>query len=139
MVKFELLEKTKQLYVLLVLTKCNSITIRFDLWILKGVHDVLTFVIDFLRVDWKPKHMITIGLFEVVEISWQVLVINLIELLNHGLKTQIVIHERWKVNLTNNYICEKWMVNECYIKIYCDLWNFGLGRNFSSELFLACL
>jgi hypothetical protein len=38
--------------------------------------------------------MITIGLFEVIEISWQVLVINLVELLNHGLKTQIVTHER---------------------------------------------
>jgi hypothetical protein len=37
----------------------------------------------------------------------------LIELLNHGLKTQIVTLERWRVNLTNNYICEKLMVNEC--------------------------
>jgi hypothetical protein len=62
--------------------------------VLKGIHDVLTFVIDFLGVDWQPKHMITIGLFEVIEISWQVLVINLIELLNHGLKTQIVTLER---------------------------------------------
>jgi hypothetical protein len=41
-------------------------------------------------VDWQPKHMITIGLFEVIEISWQILELNLIKLFHHGLKTQIV-------------------------------------------------
>jgi hypothetical protein len=31
MVKFELVEKTKQLYILPISTKCNYIIIRFDL------------------------------------------------------------------------------------------------------------
>jgi hypothetical protein len=47
----ELVEKIKQLYVLLVLAKFNFAT-SFDLWMSKGVHDIFAIVINFLRVDW---------------------------------------------------------------------------------------
>ncbi len=53
----ELVEKTKQSYVLLVLEKINFAT-SFDLWMSKGVHDIFAIVINFLRVDWQPKHVI---------------------------------------------------------------------------------
>jgi hypothetical protein len=43
-------EKTKQLYVLLALTKCHSTTTSFDMWMSKG-HDVFALVINFLDVD----------------------------------------------------------------------------------------
>ncbi len=36
-----LLEKTKQLYVLLVLVECHSTTASFDLWMSKVKHDIL--------------------------------------------------------------------------------------------------
>jgi hypothetical protein len=43
----ELVEKTKLLYVLLVLIKFNFVT-SFDLWMSKGVHDIFAIVINFL-------------------------------------------------------------------------------------------
>jgi len=58
-----LVEKIKQTYLLLLLEKCHSIITSFDLWILKGVHNVFALVIIFLGFNWKPKH-VTIGLFE---------------------------------------------------------------------------
>lgn len=36
----DLIEKTKQTYVLLVLTNCAVVITSFDLWISKGEHDV---------------------------------------------------------------------------------------------------
>jgi hypothetical protein len=45
-------EKTKQLYVLLVLANFNFATKSFDLWMSKGVHDIFAIVINFLRADW---------------------------------------------------------------------------------------
>jgi hypothetical protein len=34
----------------------------------KGAHDIFALVINFLRIDWQPKHVI-IKLFEVSEIT----------------------------------------------------------------------
>ncbi len=36
----ELVEKTKQIHVLLALAKCNFLIMNFDLWMSKGVHDI---------------------------------------------------------------------------------------------------
>jgi len=47
--------KKKQLYVLLAMVDCYSITISFDLRISKGVDDIFAFVINFLGVDWQLK------------------------------------------------------------------------------------
>jgi hypothetical protein len=46
-----LVEKTKQLCVLLTLEECHFITVSFDLWMSKGGHDIFALVINFLRDD----------------------------------------------------------------------------------------
>ncbi len=40
-----------------------SIIATFDLWMSKGALDTFALVINFLTLDWEPKH-VTIGLFE---------------------------------------------------------------------------
>jgi hypothetical protein len=47
----KLVEKTKQLYVLPTIKKCNFVTTSLDLWISKGAHDICALVINFLGVD----------------------------------------------------------------------------------------
>jgi hypothetical protein len=77
-----LLEKTKQVgYVLPTLTKCHSTTSSYDLWMSKAGHDVFALVINFLGVDWQPKH-ITLGLAEPIDINGQTLTKNLTKLLD---------------------------------------------------------
>jgi hypothetical protein len=46
-----IMEKTKQTYALPILKECHSTIASFDLWMLKGVHDVFFLVIIFLRSD----------------------------------------------------------------------------------------
>jgi hypothetical protein len=46
----ELVEKTKQLYVLIVLANCYSIT-SFDFWMSKGAYDIFALVISLLGFD----------------------------------------------------------------------------------------
>ncbi len=46
------MEKIQQLYVLLALTKCHSVTTSFDLWMSKVGHDVFALVTTILSVDW---------------------------------------------------------------------------------------
>jgi hypothetical protein len=47
----------------------------------KGVDDIFAFVINFLRVDWQPKHIL-IGLFEAYDTSMHALAKDLTRLLN---------------------------------------------------------
>jgi hypothetical protein len=54
----DLIGKTKQTYVLLVLAKCVYVITSFKLWIYKKAHDVFALVVDFLGENWKPKHVI---------------------------------------------------------------------------------
>ncbi len=42
----KLVEKTKQLHVLLALAKCNFLIVNFDLWMSKGVHDIFALMIN---------------------------------------------------------------------------------------------
>jgi len=44
----ELVEKTKETYVLPLLNDYNCVTANFDLWMSKGAHDVFVLVISFL-------------------------------------------------------------------------------------------
>ncbi len=60
---FDLIEKTKQTYILLILTDCVVIT-SFDLWILKGEHDIFALVVNFLREHLSHTKRNTIGFFE---------------------------------------------------------------------------
>jgi len=62
----ELVEKTKETYVLPLLDDYSCAITSFDLWMSKGAHDVFILVINFLGSYWKLKH-VTFGLFEVVE------------------------------------------------------------------------
>ncbi len=47
------MKKPRQLYVLTSLVECNSTISSFDLWMLKGVHDILC-LINFKGINW-PK------------------------------------------------------------------------------------
>jgi hypothetical protein len=44
----KLMEKIKQLYVLLALINCYSITTSFDLWLSKGAYDIFALIIKFV-------------------------------------------------------------------------------------------
>jgi len=74
----ELVEKTKETYVLPLLNDCNYATARFDLWMSKGARDVFILVIIFLGSNWKPKH-VTLGLFETIKTTGQTFVKIFIE------------------------------------------------------------
>jgi hypothetical protein len=76
----KLVEKIKQLYVLLALADCYYVTTSFDLWMSKGAYDIHALVIKFLGFDWQPKH-IAIGLFEAFDTSRHALPKDLIKLL----------------------------------------------------------
>jgi hypothetical protein len=43
----DLIEKTKQKYVLPILTNCVFTSANFDIWMLKGMHDVFALVVNF--------------------------------------------------------------------------------------------
>jgi len=94
-------ENKKQLYVLLALAECHSTTTSFDLWMSIGGHDIFALVIKFLGADWQPKH-ITLGLFELIDISGQTLANTLTKLLNtYELRRKIVVYvkdERFNLN-----------------------------------------
>jgi len=47
----DLLEKTKEEYMLLKLKQCYFATTSFDLWMSKGAHDVFALVINFLNEE----------------------------------------------------------------------------------------
>ncbi len=51
----ELVEKTKETYVLFSLNDCSCAIVSFDLWMSKGAHDVFVLVINFLGFNGKPK------------------------------------------------------------------------------------
>ncbi len=88
----ELVEKTKETYVLPSLNDYNCAIANFDLWMSKGAHDVFDLVIIFLGSDRKPKHVI-LSLFEVVEIIGQALAKIFIELLDaYGLKNKTITY-----------------------------------------------
>jgi hypothetical protein len=45
-----LVEKTKQLYILPTLVECSYVIMNFDLWMSKGTHDIFSLVINILEV-----------------------------------------------------------------------------------------
>jgi hypothetical protein len=49
-----------------LLRKSNYATSNFDLWMLKGAHDIFAFI-NFLRAVWERKH-ITISFFETIKV-----------------------------------------------------------------------
>ncbi len=47
---------------------CFPTICTFNLWMVKGMHDVFVVVVNFLSSEWEAKPII-IGLFEVMDIS----------------------------------------------------------------------
>ncbi len=58
------------------LVDCLSTTCTFDLWMFKWACDVFAIVVNFISNDWEAKH-VTIGLFEVKNISGVAMVLKL--------------------------------------------------------------
>jgi hypothetical protein len=55
----------------------------------QGGHDIFVLIINFLGYDWKPKEM-TIGLYEAIKTTSQILANNLTKLLDpYGLRKKI--------------------------------------------------
>jgi hypothetical protein len=87
-----LVEKTKEVYVLPKLTNCIFAITSFDIWMSKGAHDIFVLVINLLGSDWQPKQ-VTINLFEVTKITGQTLVNNLTKLFDqYGLRNKIIAY-----------------------------------------------
>jgi hypothetical protein len=85
-----LVEKTKELYVLIELAKCLLATASFDLWMFKGSHGIFALVVNFLDANLQPKQ-VTIGLSEATETIGQALAVNLSNLLDSfGLTNKII-------------------------------------------------
>jgi hypothetical protein len=72
----DLIEKTKQTYVLLVLTNCVVVITSFDLWISKGEHEIFALVVNFLKRTLSHTKRSTIGFFETFETLGQTLAKN---------------------------------------------------------------
>ncbi len=86
----QLVKKIKQLYVLPTFKKCSSTTLSFDVWMLKGAHDIFVHVINFLKTNQQPKHF-TLGLLDVANIFGKTLTKSLINLLqDYNLRRRLV-------------------------------------------------
>ncbi len=123
----DLVQKTKDVSILLELSQCMLDTASFDLWMLKGAYDIFAFVINFLDENWKPIK-VTIGLFEVIETTSQASVRNLRELLDsYGLKKKIIANVKDEgANFNSMTIAIKFVVN-------CEV--LGLEDNFNGTYF----
>ncbi len=125
----ELVEKTKETYVLPLLNDCSCVATNFDLWMSKGAHDVFVLVIIFLGFDWKLKH-VGLGLFEAIETTWQMLARNFIDLLNaYGLRNKIIAYVKDESSNLNT------LTNALKFIVKCD---FRSGRKLSGNLFWSC-
>ncbi len=80
-VLLNLVEKTMVMYVQLALASCLLAIRTFDLWMLKGVHDIFVVNVNFISNNQETNHL-TIGLFEVIKTSGITMVLKLQELLD---------------------------------------------------------
>ncbi len=58
------IKKTMTMYVYPTLVNCVSTIFTFDLWMLKGAHDIFVVVVNFISSNQEAK-LVTIGLFKV--------------------------------------------------------------------------
>ncbi len=65
-------------------------TYTFDLWMLKGVHDVFIIVVNFLSSKWEAKH-VAIELFEVSDTNGAAMAPRLQQLLDKFFLTQKIL------------------------------------------------
>jgi hypothetical protein len=93
----------------------------------KAGHDVFALIINFLVVDWQPKH-ITLGLFKPIDISGQALAKNLIKLLdNYALRRKIIAYVKDEGSNLNI------MATTLKLIINCDM--LGLEENCQGRCF----
>ncbi len=93
----------------------------------KGAHDVFAFIINFLKGDWQPKH-VTLGLFEITNISKKTLAKNLIEIFKkYNLKKKIIIYVKDEKSNLNT------MIVTLKIVISCD--NLSLEESYQGICF----
>ncbi len=123
----ELVEKTKETYVLSLLNDCNYATTRFVLWMSKGARDVFVLVIIFLGSNWKPKH-VTLGLFEAIKTTGQTFAKNLIEFLDeYGFGNKIIAYLKDEGSNLNT------LANALKFVVKCE--TLGLEKNFQGTYF----
>ncbi len=88
----DLIGKTKQTYVLLVLAKCVYVIMSFYLWIYKRAHDVFALIVDFLGEKIESQNTFIIDFFEAFQTLGQALARSLQNLLKqHGLTKKILV------------------------------------------------
>jgi len=93
----------------------------------KGAYDIFALAINFLDENWQPKK-VTIGFFETIEKTSQVLAKNLRELLNsYGLSKKIIVYVKDEgANLNSTTTTFKFVVN-------CEV--LGLEESFNGTCF----
>ncbi len=127
-----LLEKTKQTYISLVLAKCVYTITSFDLWISKMALDVFALVVNFLGEDWMLKHII-IGLFEAFKTSRQTLTRSLQDILEqYGLTKTIIVYVKNEcANLITMTFALKSIVSFEALGMIKNFWGPCFGHAFS--------
>jgi hypothetical protein len=78
-------------YVHPTIADCISATCTFDLWMSKGVHDVIIVVVNFLSNKWEAKN-VTIKLFEVFDTNGATMALRLQLLDKFSLTQKILVY-----------------------------------------------
>ncbi len=94
---FTLMKQTLIAYVQFSLAKFLSTTCTFNLWMLKGAHNVFAMIVNFLSTNCEPKDVI-IGLFKTHDMNETTMAMKLKEIFNKlGLTQKIVayIKDNW--------------------------------------------
>jgi hypothetical protein len=91
-----IVEKTKERYVLLPLASCVTCTTSFDLWMFRGGHDTFSMVVSFINNLWKHTY-VTVGIFEMHNIA-DVAMANQVKVLldSFGLLTKSLLMSKTK-------------------------------------------
>ncbi len=122
----DLVKKTKELYVTSILSECLLAT-TFDLRMSMGAYDVFALVVNFINVDWTPKHAM-IMLFGTIETIKQTLVLKFQALFNkYDLRVKIFTYVKDEgVNLNA-------MITILKLVVSCE--NLSLEEAFQGKCF----
>jgi hypothetical protein len=104
-----------------------SSIVSFDLWMSKGAYDIFALAINFLDENWQLEK-VTIGFFEAIEKTSQILARNLKEFLNsYELSKKIIVYVKdERVDLNSMTTTFKFVVN-------CEV--LGLEESFNGTCF----
>ncbi len=83
----KMVKLTKDKYVFSSFQSCHFCTISFDLWMSRVKLDTFVMIVHFLNDQWEPCH-ITIGFFEIVDITGSAMALQVNDVLaKHGFIT----------------------------------------------------